>query len=165
MTDGFPFDAWQVLAVGSVLFLVALLAVSRARRRFEARQAGALPSARHAAAGRADRPDPALRDDLSDLLLRLEETSRRIGGQIDTRFQMLNRLLAEADLKIKQLKDLVERPAPQGGSLAASLSADPQVAEIYRHADNGMAPLEIARKVNRQRGEVEVILALRRLTR
>lgn len=154
----FPFDNTQALAVGAILFLMALFVVARAQRKLESRAGpGALPDAKKGAAG----IDPALRDDLSDILLRLEETSRRVNGQLDLRFQMLNRLLADADAKILDLKTLSEkRPSPERAS--PSPAEDPQVAEIYRHADAGMSALEIARKVGRQRGEIDLILSLRK---
>ena len=159
-----PFDNLNVLLVGAILFLAAIFAVSRGQRRLESRSPppGALAPDRKNGPG----IDPAIRDDLSDILLRLEETSRRVNGQLDTRFSLLNRLLAEADLKINLLKALAEKGAASGahGNPAADLAADPQVAEIYRHADAGLEAAEIARKVSRQRGEVELILSLRKFS-
>ncbi len=160
MIADIPFDNFQTLCVGAILFLMALLLVARSQRKAtEKEPVGALPQKKEAA-----RIDPTLRENLSDLLLRLEETSRRVNGQLETRFQTLNRLLAEADLKIRELKILSERqatdtPAPPKHHLAG----DPETLEIYRHADAGLDPVEIARKMNRQRGEIDLILSLRKL--
>ncbi len=157
-------DNFQVLCAGGILFLLALLVVARTQRRLDAKgpPQGALPPD-----GKDGRRgpgiDPAIRNDLSDILLRLEETSRRVNGQLETRFQTLNRLLADADARISELKALADRrlpPAPPGG-----LPADPQIAEICRHADAGMDPGEIARKTGRQRGEIDLILSLRKAAR
>lgn len=158
MMAEFPVDNLQTLCVGAILFLLALLVVARAQRKLDARNPpqGALP----ADGKKGTRIDPEIRNDLSDILLRLEETSRRVNGQLEMRFQMLNRLLTDADAKISEMKALTERrPAsvpPMG------LPVDPQIGEIHRHADAGMDSVEIARKLGRQRGEIDLILSLRK---
>jgi len=51
---------------------------------------------------------------------------------------------------------------PQEAPAPPRSNEDARYAEIYALSDRGEAPQEIARKLDRPRGEVELILALRR---
>ena len=105
-----------------------------------------------------------IRDDLEKLIISLQDLSRQINGHIDTRFCKLDVLLQEADAKIKRLEELTG-----GKSASASAEAedeieevDPETATIYKLADSGKSPVEIAQGLNKNTGEIELILSLRR---
>lgn len=148
----------EVLSVGAVLFLLALWTVVRTQRRIERRDASA-PG--------ADRPpdgaDPALADSMRKLLLQIEESHRKIGGAIDTRLRLLDQLVAQADKRIESLKAAAD--AESSRPIPSSPAEDPQTQEIYKMAEQGMDPVDIARKTNRQRGEIDLILSLKKLKR
>jgi len=55
----------------------------------------------------------------------------------------------------------LSKPAPEAGD-RDSIRIDPMHQEIYRLADEGKPPTEIARQLGRTTGEVELILNLRR---
>ena len=103
--------------------------------------------------------------EMSNLLVELSEMARQITGQLDTRAAKLEALMAEADKKIVELKRLETvhhepeikplecRPQP--------LATDARYSAIYSLADAGHSAQEIAQQLDRPRGEVELILALR----
>ncbi len=113
--------------------------------------------------------------EMSSLLVELHQMARDMNAQLDTRSAKLEVLLREADEKIAALKsasangdgasagsshppsigqraDLTPRPAEE---------IDPRHLEIYSLADQGHSPQEIARRLSRPNGEIELILALR----
>lgn len=113
----------------------------------------------------------AVERQFQSLLVEMAEMSRQISAQLDTRSEKLNQLIVEADAKIAELRQLQSRAAPQPAQFrpAAEVSppsganndAESRYAEIYSLAEQGFGALEIARKLDRPRGEVELILALR----
>ena len=112
------------------------------------------------------------------LLADVEETARRVAAQIDNRRSRLEQLLAEADEKIKRLESLtaatpaavvatpVQRDASQTLSRlrqergAPPVNEDPAYRPVYQLADEGKSSREIGQALNRQPGEIELILAL-----
>lgn len=86
-------------ALAILLFL--LLAVLLTVPRMLARRSTVLPD---------QRPDPASRQvrEIEKIALQLEELNREVGGRLDAKIRILNRLLAEAEGKITELKRLVE---------------------------------------------------------
>ena len=104
-------------------------------------------------------------------------------AQLDTRSQKLEMLIQEADEKIAAL----ERARAAGTSSSPSSSRDereawtiqaeparsepetdiidPRHQQVYELADQGTAAADIARQLDRPRGEIELILALRPRTR
>jgi hypothetical protein len=102
-----------------------------------------------------------VKDHLQKLMVQLQELARQINGHIDTRFCKLEVLLREADQKIRQLESMGLQPA---GPLEppATLSSDLDREIIYKLADAGKSPLEIARELQKNTGEIELILSLRR---
>lgn len=94
-------------------------------------------------------------------------TASEIAGSVlsglDARAERLERLLADADERIKDLERLERlrsraptiEPAPRPPEGSSSTQ------RIYDLADQGHGPVAIAREVNRPIGEVELILAVR----
>ena len=127
---------------------------------------------RHRAAARsADRPPPApspssvagLHRDLDALLVELQELSRRISAEIDTRFAKLEAAMRDADRRIAVLNRL-SREVATGQRADASIVAqptqvpaattttDPRYSVIYELADAGFSTVDIARDLGRTPG-------------
>jgi hypothetical protein len=108
---------------------------------------------------------------MQNLLVELSEMARQLTAQLDTRSQKLEALLQEADEKIAQLRAAgvsANQPRPsapnrQAWALPSEPAAPPdsQHQAVYTLADQGQSAPDIARQLNRPRGEVELILALR----
>jgi hypothetical protein len=122
----------------------------------------------------------AVERQMSSLLVDLNEMARQISSQLDTRAAKLDALIREADERIEQLRAAGvsvpasnPKPAPRApmrlvpgehedsASVPRPPSHDPRHAEVYALADEGRAPSEIAARLNRPNGEIELILALR----
>mgnify|MGYP000048561552 CR=1 FL=1 len=119
--------------------------------------------------------------EFQNLLVEMAEMSRQISAQLDTRSEKLNLLVIEADAKIAELRSLQGQVSESGSRAANPLHAvaeaadrnglqgeeppsdqrDPRHYEIYALAEQGLPAQEIARRLDRHRGEVELILALR----
>lgn len=103
--------------------------------------------------------------EMSNLLVDLSDMARQITGQLDTRAAKLEALMQEADKKIAELKKLETvhhepeikplDPKPQ------PVRDDARYSAIYTLADAGLSAAQIAQQLDRPRGEVELILALR----
>ncbi len=103
----------------------------------------------------------ALRHGLAEQARRIEQLTDRIEMQLARRDERLESLLAELDCRMAEI-----RRAPAGlGSQAVANDNDlprPRRLQVQRLADQNIAPLEIARRLSMDIGEVELILALRR---
>jgi hypothetical protein len=115
--------------------------------------------------------------EMQNLLVELSEMSRQITAQLDTRSVKLEALIEEADRRIEALRRAAAQPsaardlynmeagpeAPSGFPEPPARSAgDERYQDIYRLADGGRSAQEIAQELGRPRGEIELILALRR---
>jgi hypothetical protein len=106
-----------------------------------------------------------VRNNLQKLLVDLQDLARVINGHIDTRFCKLEVLLKEADQKIRQLEALGfggKTPKVTGSPEIGEEKPDPERELIYKLADAGKTSVEIARELNKNTGEIELILSLRR---
>lgn len=97
------------------------------------------------------------------------ELADLLADRLDRQAQRLERLLAEADDKIRRLERLkVSAGGDRGseaalpGGMAAKPESDPLNRRVYELADSGLPPVEIARTLQQHTGKVELILALRR---
>jgi hypothetical protein len=120
--------------------------------------------------------DEELRQSMDRLLVGLQETSREINATIDTKTVVLNKLIEEADRRIEALKALEKGAAAGLGQAPARVGPPPKEIppteesrrraalerDILRMADAGKTDLEIARLTGVARGEVELVLSLRR---
>jgi hypothetical protein len=164
-----------------ILIVAAFLLMTSMRRR---RPAATTPSTAPAVKAKSDSnvSTHLLRRDLDDLMVELQDLSRRISAEIDTRFAKLEAAMKDADRRIAALNRLsrltVESsattqptlpPRANGSPAPAAMTSQPlspvddvRHSVIYELADAGFSPIEIARDLGRTPGEVELILNLRR---
>jgi|SRR5688572_9690104 len=156
---------WVVLAVGAMATLYLLI-----RPRLKARKD---PLERRPSLGVSQQRQ--IERDMSNLMVEMLETARQITAQLETRAARLEVLIQQADDRVAALKACTATAAPSAALAPArhteeiaAASADhhesppnPRHAEVWAMADEGRSPPEIARKLNRPSGEIELILALR----
>ncbi len=111
----------------------------------------------------------AMKTDLEELMVEIERLTRRFASQIDAKTAELETLLREADERIGELRRHHGQIPPPPRARAASDpyadatdTADPLSRSVFDLADEGLPPVEIARKLNEHVGKVELILALRK---
>ncbi|MFQ5804893.1 MAG: hypothetical protein ACE5I3_00420 [Phycisphaerae bacterium] len=129
-----------------------------------------------------------LRESMDQLLVELEEVSRRVGAQVDTKFAKLDAVIRDADDRIARLEQMLGRhgtepsqpAAPAKPAAQAALEggakdepppakcpdpepADPRFRRVYELVDAGASPIKAAEELGMPLGEVELILNLRRL--
>lgn len=118
----------------------------------------------------------AARADIRSLMGQLERLADGIDQRMSSRLDELKRLLAEADATIAELRSGLQRPkesdpsasphiaaqpghSPQGAQQPAE-RLSPRDGEVVRLASRGLDTIEIARRMNMNIGEVELILNL-----
>lgn len=118
--------------------------------------------------------------EMSAILVELTDMTRQVSAQLDTRAARLEVLIQQADQRIAMLQSLQgddrrnldgisreNRTTLQAApaSHSASLSPDdPRHSEVYALADQGNSATEIASRLGRPNGEIQLILALRSRT-
>lgn len=155
---------WQVLSVlliaGGVLAIVLVL-----RRPPSPPPPGpSTPDARQSA------------EQLEQILSEARELLHLVGQRADAQADRLEQLIAQADQRLEHLESALHTSAdhvieskPTERSVSAahnedsvpSPAAESIVARIYEMANQGLAPIEIARRTGQHAGKVELILALR----
>lgn len=153
----------MLMAAGAVLLLFIIM--TNLRKKVSRRQAAHVDPRVQV---EETRQSNALRNDTRQMMVELEDLTRRFGAQLDAKSTKLERLLDEADEKIGQLRELVDRPpsgdAPPARELPARAEPEelnPLAKEIFKLADGGKSAADIARELGEHVGEVELILALR----
>jgi len=154
-------EDYRIIPLALVLITVCFLMSSLWRRQRKGRQGkrNVIP---------ARNPSPAssrghLQTDLEELLVELQELSRKISADIDTRFAKLEAAIRDADRRIAVLNRLEHRLAERTGQVAAGIDDfDVRHAVIYELADAGYSPVQIAKELGKTPGEVELILNLRK---
>jgi hypothetical protein len=129
------------------------------------------------------------RETLEQLMVEVQELTRVCAAQMENRALRLEKLIREADERIRRLEQLEGRGGselPRGvefggravgartvgavsapgraqgvSSLLVQDDVDPVTRRVYGLADQGLTPVEIAGKLEEQVGKVELILALR----
>lgn len=101
-----------------------------------------------------------------------EELTRRLAAIMDNKAARIEVLLEHADQRLAALAEAdsssprsthASSPARQtADEPPAPLSIDPLHRKVYDLADQGMAPVDIARQIDRPTGQIELILSLRR---
>lgn len=157
---GAGFQWEHLLPLSAILFAILLLMSSmrrRSRGRPEPRQG---PTARGRLEPGSEQAN--LCRDLESLMVELQELSRKISAQIDTRFAKLEATIRDADRRIAVLTRLNQSPAdPVISSSEKFKESAPGHSAVYEMADAGFSAVDIARELGRTTGEVELILNLR----
>jgi len=110
----------------------------------------------------------AMRGDLRQMMVELEDLTRRFSAQLDAKSRRIETLIDQADQTIARLEQLngqntaspsepESKPEPQPDPV----EVDPLARQIYQLADSGENSIQIAKKLDEQVGKVELILALR----
>ena len=150
--------AWIVLIIAALFVAVVL---PRLRRRRDGPQ-DMLGSFGASAGGS--------REELERLLTEIQDLSREHIARLDTKIRMLNQLLLEVDQKKKELEELLERTggAPAAGTLPPAApvakASNPLHTQVYGLKDSGKEILDICAATGLEKGEVELILGLRKLS-
>ncbi len=161
-----------------VMMCLVMLSVSMLRRS-QQRLATRKDLTRESLARLRDTKD--VRVSMDDLLVQLEELSRRINAQVDTRYAKLETVIRDADARIQELTQLVQGTtgaspklangsddtasyAPQHSDSTSPDSNDREARfqRIYELADAGTPQMTIADMLEIPVGEVELILSLRK---
>lgn len=161
--------------IGPVFIVVGLILLAvflgRLRRR-GASSAG--QRSEPAGFARGDKPDVERDQTARGMILDLEEAGRKVSARLDTRIRALELLLEEANEKIARLEALQgaaasaqdgegsppDKPAARTEPSSSGLPAVHQ--RVCDLADRGLEPVGIARETGLPRGEVDLILGLRR---
>jgi len=156
-------DSFQKWAVIIAAVLTIIYAVMRPMRRRKDPLANRKPVT---LAGQRE-----IEKQMTDLIVDLEKMARQMTAQLDTRAARLEALLKEADARIATLQTLGDAaPSTPRLRLASAVEPatppsegmpDPRHAEIYELAQNGHSAHQIAQRLGRPYGEIELILALR----
>jgi hypothetical protein len=120
---------------------------------------------------------PDVRASLERMAVDLEEVARSVSAMLDTRMRALEKLIRDADDRIARLEAARQggaAPPAEGGEASAGAKPGPGAqaeealahhSHIYGLADQGLSVQEIAEQTGYQRGEVELVLSLRKATR
>ena len=165
-------ETWGPFLLGAAG--LTLIMMSTARRIRRSRSAPTADVRRHYAefskrSGSGREADDALRE--------LDQLSREVIGRLDTRFAKLEAVIRDADRRIDHLSRLLReaRGEPvvdvvigdESRSTPSPSGAKPGDAElqdrVQRLHDAGRSPFEIAESIGRPVGEVELMIALRRV--
>lgn len=157
----------MMMAAGAVLLL--FIVMSNLRKKVSRRQAAHVDPREQV---EETRQTNALRNDTRQMMIELEDLTRRFGAQLDAKSTKLERLLDEADAKIAELRAAIDggaRPGDGGSdgparelpAQAEPEEINPLAKDIYKLADEGRSAVDIARELGEHVGEVELILALR----
>lgn len=91
------------------------------------------------------------------ILREARELVQALAELAESRSRELERLIAQADERLRRLHALgPPRPGPHHSD-----AADPLTARVYALADEGLPPVEIARRLDQHTGKIELMLALR----
>ncbi len=166
---------WVYVAALAAVALVFILP------RILARRSRTLPS-------RTISETDRLKRSMEELLVQLQEFSREVNAALDTKMIALNRLIEDtetcirdAETRIEELKTLLEKTESSGQPGTTPATEQPASARtvdgsskspqrrtmeetVLRLADEGRTDLEIAQATGMTRGEIELVLALRRKT-
>jgi len=112
--------------------------------------------------------------DVEHVMLELDQLSRQIHGRLDTKLARLETVIRDADERIEKLTRLAdkadgrpqfevmldeEQPCEQQTDGPVTPN-DERHSDVFQLADDGASPLQIAQKLGRPVGEIELILAL-----
>jgi hypothetical protein len=169
----------QLALIGLIVAITALMLISTRRKWRESQNS---PRSYTRELYKRLKEEKSTISDVQEVMLELEQLARNIHGQIDTRFAKMEKAIHDADERIEQLSRLIRAaggqpaidvtvtdktatdPASDGDANDSAVAEAPH-ADVFRLADAGMAPAEIAKELGSPIGEVELILALRKTRR
>ena len=171
---GPPSDSTKWAMIGLGAFVLVYLIVLRPMMRGKKDPLASPPRGALGAGGGLG-SQRAVEREMQNLLVEYEQMIRNMTAGLDTRAAKLEVLIKEADEKLAALKAANAAagtaPAEGGTSTLARKDAaptqpvptgpDPRHVEIYNLTDQGLSARDVARKLGRPNGEVELILALR----
>jgi hypothetical protein len=103
--------------------------------------------------------------EVSTLLTELAEMSRQISSQLDARAARLEELIRQADVRIERLSAMhsgeSDRSGPDPIVERQNTAENDANFDVYKLADEGCTAQQIAARLDRPKGEIELILALR----
>ena len=145
---------WQWLLLAALVLLnAAMILVAAVVLRLYARRQGRAGGT----AGTSERGAQVGRD-VEELIDQLDRLAADIDRRLEAREQRLRELLAEADERIAALRRLEAGPRSAG----AGPPGGQRTEEILRLCRQQLDPVEIARRVGMDVGEVELVLNLSR---
>ncbi len=171
----------MLTAAGVLLITVCMMSLLRRKMKTRVGVDPHLHARERLSNARADRD---ARRSIEDTVVEAEELTRRLVAHLDTKSARLEELIRQADDRIARLAGAVAPDASRDSDSAArpeveprkivhraaqpasrtprqSRLADPVSVDIYRLADEGLPPIEIAQRLSEGVGKVELILALR----
>jgi hypothetical protein len=119
------------------------------------------------------REEAEIKDNLEAVIVQVQDVTRQLNAQLDTKFCRLEQVIRDADARIAELDRLVRMTE---GRPACDVTVDDRnrtpapaeavgksaYARVYALADAGYSPVDIAAQTGQGTGEIELILALRR---
>jgi hypothetical protein len=154
-----PISTNQAIA-GTAMLLGLLLVVFAARQKLSTRNRAKFSASASSRTIAEASPEDA------EMLRDIRELTDRLAAELDTKADRLERLIKAADQRIQGLESLPKetrlvepKPEPRRASAYDATHRD-----VYDLADQGLSVLEIAQKLDRPTGQVELILNLRKGT-
>ena len=161
--DGNRIIALLIAAIAGFLLITGMRRKQRERARAAANPP--VPRSLIAAASPLENKE-RLRRDLELLIGELQDLSRKVTAEIDTRFTKLETAIRDADRRIAVLNRLSRGMGTHDAAAAGdNTDQDLRYAVVYELADAGFSPIDIARDLGKTPGEIELILNLRRTAR
>ena len=165
-----PIDDSSLLVIAGMLMLTFTLVRVVRRKRPEMPGDSATTDTREPA------PRPFVSTD--HLEVKLYNTFRELNARLETKINILNELIIDADRKVEEFQALRDEIVSHSHATSSDDSsvvpkeisrlrgegnqAPGRYEEIHALADRGMTPVEISQRVDQPIGEVNLILGLRR---
>ncbi|MFW6125407.1 MAG: hypothetical protein ACOC46_04595 [Pirellulales bacterium] len=161
-------ELWPVMAIAGLGLVITMLMLRGQRSRMRQQQDDRSPRVSQAGIDLTRCGGHSTLRDRQEV--EMHDRVREITGTLDSKMSALQALIADADRAAARLEaaldatppvtpkeDRGERPAPGPPPPAAEQQRD----EVHTLADYGYPPLEIAARLGRPLGEIELILKLR----
>ncbi len=149
---------WIIILVAALFFAVVAPRLRRRRQNAPPERPGTFGD-----------PTATARDQLEQLLAEIQDLSREHIARLDTKIRLLNQLLIECDQKKKELETLLGRTVSAGLSKLEPppppRPANPLHDQVYALVDSGKNVFDICTATGLEKGEVDLILGLRKMQR
>lgn len=151
----------MLMSAGVLLLVFLALSSLRRRMRQQAKQSRATPRERIDAI----QSQAKKRQMVDGYMADAEELTRRLAAHLDNKAAWLEKLIEDADDRIRRLELIEHRQGQEPQQTTAPRiepGEDPIKRRIYELADQGLRPIEIAKELDQHTGKIELVLALRR---